>query len=141
MSKKTYLIFVTLICLGGSIGALARNLNEPQIELGTYVFVSFSMNDESLRSYFREATHYNAKLVMRGLVGGSSERNRFALTKEKMEKARINVDINPVLFEQLNVSHVPAIVTVSKEGKIKKVSGHISLEKALEIMDEHREVK
>ena len=140
MNKKIYLIFAVIFCLGSGAFAYSSN-SEPQIEPGTYIFVSFSMNDESLRSYFREATHYKAKLVMRGLVGSSSERNRFALTKEKMERARINVDINPVLFEQLNINHVPAIVTVSKEGKIKKVSGHISLKKALEIMDEMEGVK
>ena len=106
-----------------------------EIEPGIYVLVSFSLNDQSLRNYFIESQHYGAKLVMRGLAGEEQGRNRFAETKAKIEKARINVDINPNLFEQFNVQQVPAIVVVGNDKAIKKVSGHITLEKALEIMN------
>ena len=100
-----------------------------------YVFVSFSINDESLRSYFNEANSYGAKLVMRGLVGEKVKRNRFAETKARMEKARINVDLDPNLFEQFGIKQVPAVVFVNSDKSIKKISGHITLKKALEIID------
>jgi len=106
-----------------------------EIEPGIYVFVSFSMHDQSLRSYFIEARNCGAKLVMNGLVGDMHGRNRFAETTAKMEKARINVDINPNLFEYFTIKQVPAIVVVNSDKSIKKISGHISLHKALEIMD------
>ena len=54
--------------------------------------------------------------------------------KAKIEQVRINVEINPNLFEQLNIKQVPVIAFVNKSGGIKKISGHISLSKALEIM-------
>jgi len=137
--KKIYLILGMIAAL--SWPALAHestnqnnNKNQNKIEPGIYVFVSFSMNDESLRSYFIEAEKHGAKLVVIGLIGDKTSRNRFAQMKAKMEQARINVEINPNLFEQLNIKQVPVIAVVNKSGSIKKISGHISLNKALEIM-------
>ena len=106
-----------------------------QIPEGTYIFVSFSMNKESLHSYFLEAEPRGAKLVIRGLVGEKHSKNRFVQTKAKIEEAKINVDINPNLFEQLDIKQVPAMAVVQKDGSIKKIYGHISLKKALELMN------
>jgi conjugal transfer pilus assembly protein TrbC len=135
MYAITALALGLLIILASS--AKAENMQKPelQIEPGIYVFVSFSINDQSLRSYFIEAQHYGAKLVMNGLSGQKHSRNRFGITRAKMEKARINVDINPNLFEQLGIKQVPAIAVVSADKTIKKISGHITLQKALEIME------
>jgi conjugal transfer pilus assembly protein TrbC len=121
-----------ILPVASSIAALKPEI---QIEPGIYVLVSFSLNDQSLRSYFIEAQHYGATLVMNGLAGEKLGRNRFAETKAKIEKARINVDINPNLFKQFNIKQVPAIVVVNSDKTIKKVAGHITLQKALEIMD------
>jgi conjugal transfer pilus assembly protein TrbC len=146
MNKKTYLkiylILAMIIALASSAKAAEpknqNNLRQNKIEPGTYVFVSFSMNDDSLRSYFIEAEKYGAKLVIRGLVGEKNSRNRFAQMKAKVEQARINVEINPNLFEQLNIKQIPVIAVVSQNGRVKKISGHISLSKALEIMQTER---
>jgi type-F conjugative transfer system pilin assembly protein TrbC len=109
---------------------------EIQIEDGIYVFVSFSMNDASLHSYFKEAQKHKAKLIMNGLVKeDDGSNNRFANTKAKMERAKINVEINPNLFELLSIKEVPTIAVVEK-GNIKKIKGHIEIRKALEIMGE-----
>ncbi len=136
--KKIYLIIATVIALASSVQAdeptNQHNLSRNKIEPGTYVFVSFSMNDASLRGYFVEAEKYGAKLVVIGLFGEKNSRNRFAAMKAKVEQARINVEINPNLFEQLNIKQVPVIAVVSQSGSVKKISGHISLSKALEIM-------
>jgi conjugal transfer pilus assembly protein TrbC len=130
---------VLCIMLGLVILPVASSIAAPKpeihIEPGIYVLVSFSLNDQSLRSYFIEAQHYGATLVMNGLAGEKLGRNRFAETKAKIEKARINVDINPNLFKQFNIKQVPAIVVVNSDKTIKKVAGHITLQKALEIMD------
>lgn len=105
------------------------------IEPGLYILVSFSMNDKSLRRYFIEAENLGGRLVINGLLGDSSSGNRFEATKERIERAKINVDINPVIFEQFGVEHVPMIIAVYQDGKVKKVSGHISLNHALDTMD------
>ena len=131
--KKIYLILAMVIALSTAVNAGGSNYQN-KIEAGTYVFVSFSMNDESLRSYFLEAEKHGAKLVVIGLIGDKKSRNSFAQMKAKMEQVRINVEINPNLFEQLNIKQVPVIAFVNKSGSVKKISGHISLSKALEIM-------
>jgi conjugal transfer pilus assembly protein TrbC len=141
-NKTIYrLVILASLALGLLIiftsSARANQLNKQAIEIepGIYVFVSFSMNDQSLRAYFAEAQAHGAKLVMNGLVGDKNARNRFGATKEKMEKVRINVDINPNLFELLAIKQVPVIAVVTPDQTIKKISGHISLQKALELMD------
>jgi len=143
-------ILAVALLITGSSTASATGLDnssssfpvqEAQIEPGIYVFVSFSMNDTSLRSYFKEASKYKARLIMNGLVKeNNGSNNRFANTKAKMEKAKINVEINPNLFELLNIKEVPAIAVVTRAG-IKKISGHIEIRKALEMMGEDREVR
>ena len=113
--------------------AQANNLEE-QIDPGIYVFVSFSMNDVALKDYFYEANKHKATLVLRGLIGDKFSKNRFVATKEKLESLAINAEVNPVLYKKLNIKHVPVIVKVDKSGAISKVSGHITLTKALEII-------
>ena len=135
MNKKiiqTILTFITLLSIST---ATAVSKVEMQIEPGIYVFVSFSLPDESLRNYFIDANRYGAKLVMRGLTGDKNSRNRFAITKARMERARINVDINPNLIEQLNITQIPVIAVVTSDQVIKKISGQISVQKALQLMD------
>jgi conjugal transfer pilus assembly protein TrbC len=130
------IIAIVFVCNVLASIANAASLKEARVEPGIYVFVSFSMNDESLRHYFKEAEPHRAKLVMRGLVGDKNSRNRFASTKTALERARINIDINPNLFNELNIKQVPFIVVVSEDGSIRKIGGHISLNKALELMEE-----
>lgn len=140
LTKKISIALVCIITFCGLQNTYAnqnlRSLQNPEIQIedGIYIFVSFSMNDSSLRSYFKEATKHKAKLIINGLVKeDNGSNNRFANTKAKMEKAKINVEINPNLFDLLDVKEVPTIAVVEK-GSIKKVKGHISLRKALEIM-------
>ena len=95
----------------------------------------FSMNDQSLRKYFEDAQKVGGKLILRGLVGDKAERNRFAETKRAAQRAKINFDINPNIFEYLNVKQVPTIAFVDTNRSVKKISGHITLAKGLEIME------
>lgn len=133
--KQKLLKIVTILLISMPLHSTAIPKPEVQIEPGIYVLVSLSMNDESLRRYFIDAKSVGGKLVLRGLVGDKGERNRFAETRRKLEKARINVEINPNLFEYLDVKQVPVIAVVDKDRSVKQVRGHITLDKALEIME------
>ena len=146
LSLAIVLVILLITSIAMSNSALANKAQQPdplsvQIPEGTYIFVSFSMNKKSLHSYFLEAEPRGAKLVIRGLVGEKHSRNRFVQTKAKIEEAKINVDINPNLFEQLNIKQVPAMAVVKKDGSVKKIYGHMSLKKALELMDIYEVVK
>ena len=93
------------------------------------IFVSFSMPNSSLQSYYAAAQNHegDVRLVMRGLYQDS-----FAATRFKVEEVAIAYDIDPELFDKYQVVSVPTIVF--DDGQItKKVSGHITLKSALEI--------
>nr|WP_045917218.1 TrbC family F-type conjugative pilus assembly protein [Orientia tsutsugamushi] len=102
----------------------------------TFIFVSFSMSDEALKSYFAESQKAEsqkagAQLVMRGLIN-----NSFTQTKNKTMELGISFDIDPSLFEQYKIDVVPVIVIDDeKRGLTKKLTGHIPLAIALEIME------
>jgi type-F conjugative transfer system pilin assembly protein TrbC len=139
MTQKFNLISLIFIMITHNcVNVFANDITQkqtPQIEPGIYILVSFSMNDTSLRAYFDQAQHYGAKLVMRGLSGDKTERNRFADTKAKAEKAKINFDINPLIFKQLNITKVPVIIVAKEDGSFSKINGHIGLCIALEMMN------
>lgn len=126
--KIVLLILMLIFCPTSSIAG-------GKINPGKYILVSFSMNDQALKDYFIEAQKHGAVLVFRGLIsdgkGGS-----FALTGEKFESLKINGDINPLIFDELAIRHVPVIVVVGKDGRIKKLSGHVPLLTALRKMGE-----
>ncbi|HJD59647.1 MAG TPA: type-F conjugative transfer system pilin assembly protein TrbC [Rickettsia endosymbiont of Omalisus fontisbellaquei] len=97
----------------------------------TYIFISFSMNDEALKSYYEESKKYKAILVMRGLKD-----NSFQVTQNKTIVLEISFDIDPNLFEQYQIMTVPVILHIDdKQQEIKRITGHIPLKDALEIME------
>ncbi len=107
-------------------------LNNTNVLAQTYIFVSFSMPDEALKSYYAEAQKVGAILVMRGLVN-----NSFLETKAKVDKMAISFNIDPNLFEQYQIKQVPVIIIDDGQGFVKKLTGHVPCSKALEMM-EHR---
>lgn len=105
-------------------------LTSSNILAKTYVFVSFSMGDEALKSYYLEAQKEEASLVMQGL-----RNNSFLETKAKATELGIDFDINPNLFKKYKITAVPTIIVDDDNGQIKKLTGHISLRDVLEIMN------
>ncbi|WP_375318654.1 type-F conjugative transfer system pilin assembly protein TrbC [Candidatus Tisiphia endosymbiont of Oplodontha viridula] len=114
------------------ISLLLLNNTEVLAQSQIYIFVSFSMNDQALKSYYLEAQKIGAILVMRGLKD-----NSFFETKVKVDKLAINFNIDSNLFEQYQITSVPAIIVDDGQGRIKKLTGHIALLKAMEIMEEN----
>ncbi|SPR14541.1 type-F conjugative transfer system pilin assembly protein TrbC [Orientia tsutsugamushi] len=79
----------------------------------TFIFVSFSMSDEALKSYFAESQKAGAQLVMRGLIN-----NSFTQTKNKTMELGISFDIDPSLFKQYKIDVVPVIVIDDEKKRI-----------------------
>ena len=86
------------------------------------------MPKETLQAVFAQAQKYNALLIMRGLY-----KNSFQATRQKMEEIRINVMIDPNIFDTFKVVHVPTMIGI-KDGVAYKISGNVSLEQALASM-------
>ncbi len=108
------------------------------------VFVSFSMPDDLLIQYSKQAKEAGATLVLRGLYQDS-------LTKTQVKAAPLNPDmagyeINPWLFRKFKVTQVPSIVLVDSRvtkvledgcampGAYVKVDGDVSIREALSLM-------
>lgn len=106
---------------------LLTNMSQSQI----YIFVSFSMPDSALKSYCIEAKKIGAKLVMRGL-----KNNSFIDTKAKTDYIGISFDIDPELFKKYQITSVPAIIVDNNQGEVKKLTGHVALMKAMELMEQ-----
>jgi type-F conjugative transfer system pilin assembly protein TrbC len=112
-----------------------EKLKEKGKEQKLLVFVSSSMSDESLRALFLQAQSMRVSLVFRGLI-----ENSFQQTKAFFERAKINGEIDPTLFEEYKITHVPTFVLIEGD-KHDSVQGNISLEEALRTIKEKGELK
>ncbi|XVN41380.1 MAG: type-F conjugative transfer system pilin assembly protein TrbC [Rickettsia endosymbiont of Argas persicus] len=132
------IILISLLILS-SINALAeqekllQKIIQPKTYNQIYIFVSFSMPDSALKSYYIEAEQEGARLVMRGL-----KNNSFLETKAKADEIGISCDIDPNLFEKYQITSVPIVVIDNNQGKVKKLAGHIGLNDALQIIQEEQ---
>ncbi|QCS24401.1 conjugal transfer protein TrbC [Rickettsia parkeri] len=135
-------IMLTGLLILGSTNAVARQegllqkpIHHKVLEAKTgnqiYIFVSFSMPDSALKSYYVEAEQEGARLVMRGL-----KNNSFLETTAKADEIAISFDIEPNLFEEYQIISVPVTVIDNNQGQVKKLTGHIGLNYALQIMQE-----
>jgi conjugal transfer pilus assembly protein TrbC len=68
---------------------------------------------------------------MRGL-----KNNSFLQTKAKADELAISFNIDPNLFEQYQITSVPVIIVDNGQGRVKKLTGHIALMKAIELMEQ-----
>ncbi|WP_341795160.1 type-F conjugative transfer system pilin assembly protein TrbC [Rickettsia endosymbiont of Rhinocyllus conicus] len=128
------LILSNINALAQQEGLLQKSIHHKTLETKTYnqiyIFISFSMPDAALKSYYVEAERAGAKLVMRGL-----KNNSFVETKAKADEIGISFDIDPNLFEKYQITAVPAIIVNSEDKGVKRLTGHMSLHDALEIMN------
>ncbi|MCC8399458.1 MAG: type-F conjugative transfer system pilin assembly protein TrbC [Rickettsia endosymbiont of Platyusa sonomae] len=125
--------FIILTLLGLLLSSFNVTAQSQTYKSQTYIFVSFSMNDQALKSYYLEAEKIGAILVMRGLKD-----NSFFETKAKVDKLGISFNIDPNLFKQYQVTSVPVIIVDDGQGLIKKLTGHIPLLEAIEIMEQEK---
>ncbi|KJW03931.1 TrbC family F-type conjugative pilus assembly protein [Rickettsia argasii] len=130
-------IILTSLLILGSINVLAeqeellQKIIQPKNQI--YIFISFSMPDSALKSYFAEAEQKDIRLIMQGL-----KNNSFLETKAKADEIGISFDIDPNLFEKYQITSVPIVVIDNNQGKVKKLAGHIGLNDALQIMQEEQ---
>lgn len=94
-----------------------------------YVLISSSMPDSMVSSYISESVNYNAHLVLNGLI-----ENDFYKTAKyflRMNKKEGGFAIDSRIFDQYNVTNVPAIVLSRDDGEYDIVNGAVSIRHAL----------
>lgn len=127
---KKIILMSLLVLSSSNILAGQESLSAKIAQSQIYIFVSFSMPDSALKSYFIAAEQAGARLVMRGL-----KNNSFLDTKAKADEIGISFDIDPTLFEKYQITSVPAIIVNNEDKGVQRLTGHISLHDALEIMN------
>lgn len=113
----------------------SKREKDKNLDSNLLIFASSSIPQESLKALFVQAESKGAKLVFRGLIG-----NSFQKTKAFFETTGINGEIDPTLFEEYQISHVPAFVLREGE-KYDILQGNISLEEALHLIRQKGELK
>jgi conjugal transfer pilus assembly protein TrbC len=121
-----------------------------QVEAKKYdllIFVSFSLPEESLRQYSKQAVEYGAVLVLRGMRNNSLEQTE--LQALGVNKAGAEWDIAPATFKKFKIERVPAIVLAdastesvlengcAKEVDYLRVDGDVSIHHALVLMRQY----
>ena len=100
-----------------------------------YIFISFSMPENLLKEYIQESMKYpNSVLVLRGLIN-----NNYTETAVKLNAINnyngVKAIIDPDLFKQYNILHVPTIILEKSNNTFKKICGSVSIKYAMEIFD------
>lgn len=110
---------------------------------GVYLLVSFSMPEETLKEYFRQAKQLGARVLIQGLVNNSFKETqtrimRIYMTAENQpdESTHAGIAIDPVIFRKVPVSGVPALVFWS-EDHYWMASGAGSVEYLLRVLARH----
>lgn len=119
------------------------------------IFVSFSMSNDLLKTYLKQAKLYRGVLVFKGLPNGSWRELSQRISEIVGNKvAGSQLQIDDISFEEYAITSVPTIVLVQDtrglpfsgddrdQSKLiyDKVSGNIGVRKALEIIREEGEL-
>jgi len=102
---------------------------EPKI----YVFMSFSLPEETWLTLSTELKRYSAVFVVSGLPNDSFPELAKRLAQLKRKGMSTAVLVDPNLFKQFQIENSPTFVFTDGI-KVHKISGNISLEYALEYM-------
>ena len=135
----------------------SKPINEKTIPL---IFISFSMPEELIREYIKDAKKYSGTLVLRGLVNNSIKQTVQKLrqienitSNSENQKSNLSIIIHPHLFKLYNVKQVPTIVLgednmgcilkyddCADSYKYDKISGSITIKYALEQIKDNGEL-
>ncbi len=103
-------------------------------QITLYVFVSFSLPEETWLTLSKEVEKVGGVLVLRGLPENSFNRLAVKMHALRKQGVHVAVQIDPRLFTKFGVEKVPCFVTVDEE-KFDKLSGNVSLAFALRKME------
>lgn len=110
---------------------------------GVYLLLSFSLPNDTLKDYLREAKLLGAKVLLRGLVQDS-----FKVTQERIkhllftgdhpdDSLLVGIGIDPVIYRTVGAGEVPALVFV-KDEKFLVASGGASVAHLLTLLSKEQ---
>jgi conjugal transfer pilus assembly protein TrbC len=105
-----------------------------------FVFISFSVPDEVWITISKSITQFDGILLLRGLPNNSFNELAVRLRALKEKGFLGEVQINPMLFEQFEVTQVPSYV-ISDGKHYDKITGNLSVNYAIRAMGEKGETQ
>lgn len=103
-------------------GVLPASSQQGQKRDGVFLLLSFSMPEETMKDYLREAKLLGAQVVLRGLINesfketqGRIKRLFFIDDSHPDESTMVGIGIDPVLYRRAQVTEVPALMIVQGE--------------------------
>lgn len=111
------------------VSSLVQDTQQHEI----YVFLSFSVTDAAWLSLSEEVNKANGVIVVRGLPQNSFKEFYKKIKALDQKGFSAPLQINPKLFEEYGISHVPTFVILNGD-QYDKVSGNISLYSAVELL-------
>lgn len=97
------------------------------------IFVSFSMPEQSLMAYLRDAKRAQACVVIRGLIDNSFPKTFQRLAGLIKTSEGDGVELNPLWFKKFDIKAVPAVVVV-QDNQADVMTGNITLSSALKMI-------
>lgn len=111
----------------GPAGTMAIKKRE-----GVFYFVSWSIPDELLKGYMREAYRLGATVVFRGMIDNDMRKtvDRTKALAVELQQQAPHTTIDPIIFRQLGVTSVPTLAIVNDQAAL-MVTGAAPLEALL----------
>ena len=99
---------------------------------GVFYFVSWSIPDELLKGYMREAYRLGATVVFRGMIDNDMRKtvDRTKALAVELQQQAPHTTIDPIIFRQLGVTSVPTLAIVNDQAAL-MVTGAAPLEALL----------
>ena len=99
---------------------------------GVFYFVSWSIPDELLKGYMREAYRLGATVVFRGMIDNDMRKtvDRTKALAVELQQEAPHTTIDPIIFRQLGVTSVPTLAIVNDQAAL-MVTGAAPLEALL----------
>jgi len=129
-------IVVVLMLFAANAFAFEMPFEQKQSEPKLYVFVSFSMPENSMKALIEQARKSQAILVFRGMHAGSLPKTTKKLLE--LESRGVSAIIDPKLFQKHNIESVPTFVLTRDNACencspfVDRMSGNVPLEYFLE---------
>lgn len=138
------LFLISIILMPGLVEANYIQKNNPT----ALIFISFSMPDETIVSYLKDAKRVNASVVIRGLINNSFKDTFFKVATLVKKSGVGGVELNPLLFKKFKIIKVPAVVVLASDQALSStqnlssddfdvVYGNIPICNALKVIRDH----
>jgi|GEM_PF-6176530 len=99
-----------------------------------YICISFSVPDAIWLSLSKELESYSGVFVVRGLPSNSFQEFSAKLANLKKRGMSATVQIDPLLFQEHKIEHVPTFLSMEGE-EANRVSGTVSLKYVLDLFE------